>query len=250
MPEDKKHSYIKFYGRDWLGDTMLRMCAPDERGVWIDLLCIMAGAEPYGHIAVNNRIMTDAEVSRVIGMDENTYKGILYRLLEKGIPSKAENGMIYSRRMVREHKKFITGRVSGLKGGGNPALKKEESIIQIPDTISHISEAKGGLKVPYIGQDDSKTDLWSLNEVLEIAASPSVVVGKTMAQECFDHYASQGWMNAAKNPVGRTKGELGALLRKWKTAAPSMRKSLQDIPENETLAEKALRVEKMIRGIK
>jgi hypothetical protein len=90
-------------------------------------------------------------------MDESTYKGILYRLLEKGIPSKTPEGMIYSRRMVREHRKFMTGRVSGLKGGGNPALKKEESIIQIPDTISHIPEAKGGLKVPYIGKRVKET---------------------------------------------------------------------------------------------
>jgi hypothetical protein len=126
----------------------------------------MAGAEPYGHIAVNNRIMTDAEVSRVIGMDENTYKGILYRLLEKGIPSKAENGMIYSRRMVREHKKFITGRVSGLKGGGNPALKKEEAIIQKPEP-----EAKGGLKVPYIGQALPVLDLSSIKGMVQAVKS-------------------------------------------------------------------------------
>jgi hypothetical protein len=71
-----------------------------------------------------------------------------------------------------------------------------------------------------------------------------------MAQECFDHYASQGWRNAAGNPVGRTLNEIGALLRKWKTKEPSIGRKLQDIPENETQAEKALRVEKMIRGIK
>jgi hypothetical protein len=153
MSEDKKHSYIKFYGRDWLGDAMLRMCTPEERGVWIDLLCVMAGAEPYGHLAVNNRAMTDAEVGRVIGLDESTYKGILYRLIEKGIPSKTESGMVFSRRMVKEHKKFITGRTSGLKGGGNPALKiNKESKDHIPEAISHIPEAKGGLKVPYIGK--------------------------------------------------------------------------------------------------
>lgn len=246
MSEDKKHSYMKFYGRDWLGDPMLRMCQPEERGVWIDLLCVMAGAEPYGHLAVNNRVMTDAEVSRVIGMDENTYKGILYRLLEKGIPSKAENGMIYSRRMVKEHKKFISGRISGLKGGGNPALKKEDN----PETISHIPYTKGGLKVPYIGQDDTQTDLWSLDQVLQIASSPVVSVSKAMAQECFDHYACQGWVNAAGNPVGRTANEMGALLRKWKTAAPSIRKSMTEAPPNETKEEKAARVEKMIRGLR
>jgi hypothetical protein len=123
--------------------------------VWIDLLCIMAGAEPYGHLSVNNRAMSDAEVSRVIGMDESTYKGILYRLLEKGIPSKTTEGMIYSRRMVREHRKFMTGRVSGLKGGGNPALRINSENHK-PEAINHIPETKGGLKVPYKGKKRSE----------------------------------------------------------------------------------------------
>lgn len=149
MNQEKKHSYIKFYGRDWLGDAMLRMCTPDERGVWIDMLCVMAGAEPYGHLAVNNRIMTDAEVSRVIGLDEVTYKGILYRLIEKGIPSKSESGMIYSRRMVREHKLFVSGSKAGKKGGGNPALKKKDK--KIPEAISHNPNTKETIKDTFIG---------------------------------------------------------------------------------------------------
>jgi hypothetical protein len=149
MSEDKKHSYIKFYCRDWLGDAMLRMCTPDERGVWIDMLCVMAGAEPYGHLAVNGRAMSDVEVSRVIGLDETTYKGILYRLLEKGIPSQAENGMIYSRRMIREHNLFLSGSKYGKKGGGNPALRKKHK--KNPDTISHNPNTKATIKDTFIG---------------------------------------------------------------------------------------------------
>ena len=140
--------YVKWHGRDWLGDPLLRMVGPEARGVWIDLLCVMMESEPYGHLAVKNRPMKDKETAALIGMSVDTYKGILYRLEEAGIPSRTDAGMLYSRRLVRDHARFITGQESGRKGGGNPRLrgKNQEARIQKP-------EAKGGLKVPYKGAE-------------------------------------------------------------------------------------------------
>jgi hypothetical protein len=143
MTSDKSHPYIKFYGRDWLGDTMLRMCTSEERGVWIDIMCVMMSGEPYGHLSINNKAMTDAEVSRIIGIDEQTFKGILYRLEERGIPSRTESGILFSRRLVREHHKFIACSEAGKRGGGNPRIKKNTK------ARSHIPEAKGSLKVSF-----------------------------------------------------------------------------------------------------
>jgi hypothetical protein len=100
------------------------------------------------------------------------------------------------------------------------------------------------------GGREGATDIWSLDEVIQIAASPSVSVTEAMAMACYDHYASQGWCNAAGNPVGRSRGELGALLRKWKTNQPSHGSKYVDAPADETFEQKKIRVEKMIRGIK
>jgi hypothetical protein len=107
-------------------------------------------SDPYGHLAVNGRPMKDAEAAAMIGMDLEAYKGALYRLEEAGIPSRTQEGMLYSRRLVRDHERFIAGREAGRKGGGNPRLrgkekgKKPEARIQNP-------EAKAGIKVPFIG---------------------------------------------------------------------------------------------------
>jgi hypothetical protein len=90
--------------------------------------------------------MTDEEAARLIGVDLHTYKGILYRLEEAGIPSRNEAGILYSRRLVRDHALYLSGKVSGKKGGGNPALKKRLKKSRIENI-----ELKGGLKVPYIG---------------------------------------------------------------------------------------------------
>lgn len=148
--------HVKWYGRDWLGDPLLRMVGPAERGVWIDLLSAMMLAEPFGHLAVKGRPMTDLEASRLIGVDETTYKGILYRLEEAGIPSRTEEGVLYSRRLVRDYKRFMCGKISGKKGGGNPALSSPtppSDPEETQNTRSQKPEAREGIKVTYIGPD-------------------------------------------------------------------------------------------------
>lgn len=221
MTDKKQHPYVKFYGRDWLGDSSLRMCDPAERGVWIDLLCVMMAGDPYGHLAINKRPMTDSEVSRIIGLDEKTYKGILYRLIEKGIPSKTEEGMIFSRRLVREHQRFVTGSVSGKKGGGNPALRHHEEKKENTDIRSHIPEAKGGLKVSFIGQDDSGI-VFSLEDCLKAAVT--IGMKKESVEEFFHRYNRQGWVFDNGKPIRN----LASALATWKSNQPSRGKSYRE----------------------
>jgi len=121
--------YIHFYPRDWLAEYKLRMLSPADRGIWIDLLCLMAMAEPYGHLALNGKPMMDDAVCRILGVDVATYKATLARLVEVGVCSTNGNGEIYSRRMVRDYEQRSNGEKYGRRGG-NPALKdsKDKSI--------------------------------------------------------------------------------------------------------------------------
>ena len=138
--------YVKWHGRDWLGDPMLRMVGPEVRGVWIDLLCAMMNAEPYGHLAVNGRPMTDDEAARMTGLNKGTFKGILKEIEDANISSRTTCGMLYCRRLVRDHEAFLSASRAGKKGGGNPNLKKENI-----ETRSQKPEAKGPLKGTFKG---------------------------------------------------------------------------------------------------
>jgi hypothetical protein len=151
MGIDNRHPYIKFYPRDWLGDSALRMISPDERGVWIDLLCLMAGGTPYGHLALNGKPLTDEAVSRAVGVEIGRFRDILASLECHGIPSRTPEGVLYSRRLVREHSRFISCREFGRKGGGNPALHSESEKEHNPESRIQKPEAKGTLKVPFKG---------------------------------------------------------------------------------------------------
>jgi hypothetical protein len=147
--------YVKWYGRDWLGDSTLRMLEVSDRGVWIDMLCIMMSGEPYGHLAVNGVRMAEEQVARIIGLDVSTYKTHVKRLIALGVPSVTSDGVIYSRRLVKDHKKFQDGRKNGLKGGGNPALTGLNKDDSEPESTIQNPEAKGGLKVPFIGDEQN-----------------------------------------------------------------------------------------------
>lgn len=141
--------FVKWHGRDWLGDPLLRMVGPEVRGVWIDILCAMMNAEPYGHLAVNGRPMSDEQAARLTGTDIGTFKAILKEIEDAGISSRTDGGMLFSRRLVRDYERFMKASEFGKRGGGNPKLnqnteEKQESRDQKP-------EARGALKVPFKG---------------------------------------------------------------------------------------------------
>ena len=145
--------YVKWHGRDWLGDPMLRMVKPEVRGVWIDLLCAMMNSEPYGHLAVAGNPMSDEQAARLTGLDIDTFKGILKGIEDAGISSRTDTGMLYSRRLVRDYNTFLKASASGKRGGGNPALKHSdsESRIHSPEARSQKPEAKDPIKGAFIG---------------------------------------------------------------------------------------------------
>jgi hypothetical protein len=116
-----KRPATQFYWGDWRRDTALRACSLESRGLWIDLLCVMHDGEPYGHLAVKGQALTDHEAAGVVGIPVARYRRLLAELEAKGVPSRTDDGMIYSRRMVRDEH-IRTVRATSGKLGGNPIL--------------------------------------------------------------------------------------------------------------------------------
>jgi hypothetical protein len=152
--------YVKWHGRDWLGDPMLRMVGPEVRGVWIDLLCAMMNSEPYGHLAVNGKPMTDEQAARLTGLDKGTFIGILAQIKDANISSRTDDGMLYSRRLVRDHAQFSKASECGRRGGGNPLLreKNEEARSQKPEARSAIKDTFIGTIIGNDALDSAKED--------------------------------------------------------------------------------------------
>jgi hypothetical protein len=148
--------WMKFYPSDWRADPKLRMCSIGARGLWIEMICVMHEAEPYGFLVSNGKALLPRQLAALAGISQGECMKYLLELASAGVYSVDENKLIYSRRMVRDKAKADRDRENG-KGGGNPKLKvavKEEvnppDKAQKPEARSHspeYSEAKASAAV-------------------------------------------------------------------------------------------------------
>ena len=113
---------FQFYIGDWQKDPNLRRATKAEKGVLIDMLCLMYECEDRGILSSGGTPWSDSDVAGAIGGDISENLTCLSELLRKGVVSRNQTGAIFSRRMVRdEHKRKLC--VEAGKLGGNPTLK-------------------------------------------------------------------------------------------------------------------------------
>lgn len=113
--------YGKWYWSDWMSDPGVRASSYAARGLWIDLLCIAAQADPTGYVVLNGRPLNASEIARLTGGHASEVETLLDELERNGVFTRDRHGRIYSRRMLREQKKAKVATING-KLGGNPTL--------------------------------------------------------------------------------------------------------------------------------
>jgi len=116
-----KRPSFQFYPADWLRDTALRSCSTGARGLWIDMICYMHEGKPYGHLKVGDKVILAENLARMVGETLEVVEGWLNELREAGVFDLTSEGVIFSRRMIRDEN-LRQIRASGGKLGGNPAL--------------------------------------------------------------------------------------------------------------------------------
>ena len=114
--------WFKFYPTDWRADQMLRLCSAAARGLWLECMCLMHEAKPYGHLLVNGRAISDAQLAGLTGVPETEIGGLIAELEGAGVFSRDADGVIYSRRMTRDAERSAAQSAIG-KRGGNPRLR-------------------------------------------------------------------------------------------------------------------------------
>ena len=113
--------WMKWYPADWRAEPTLRMCSRAARSFWLDLLGLMHQSTPYGFLLISGISPTDKQLGGVTGDREADVTRWKAELLAAGVSSQDNNGVVYSRRMVRDHEKLEVDKAHG-KAGGNPAL--------------------------------------------------------------------------------------------------------------------------------
>lgn len=157
-----KLPYSKFFWRDYQSDTNLRSCSLAARGLWMDLLCIMAQSDRYGYLTQAGAPMDDARIARLVGSTVDEVRTLRAELLAAVVPG-LDGEVWFSRRLVREYDLHQKLSAAGKKGG-NPALKTSE---KTPEDRSHIPvfhgptpPLEGGLSLPLKPTDKPQPEEW------------------------------------------------------------------------------------------
>lgn len=119
-----KRPAFQFYPSDWRNDPGLRLCSAGARGLWIDMLCLMHEGEPYGHLTVLGRAMSPEALAKLVGESASAVKRWVEELRENEVFSETGDGVIFSRRMVRDEgirDARATGGAAGAEHGAKGA---------------------------------------------------------------------------------------------------------------------------------
>lgn len=138
MVAGKRKAWIKWFYRDWRSSARLRMCSFAARGLWADVISLMAEADPFGFLVINGVVPTAKQLAGLLGGSDREIAKLLQELRDADVysvtgadmpddvrslvPEGMPAGVLISRRMVRDAAKEAQDRENG-KGGGNPNLK-------------------------------------------------------------------------------------------------------------------------------
>lgn len=173
--------WMKFYPSDWRSDAALRMCSIGARGLWMEMLCIMHSAEPRGALLVNGKPVSTAALASLAGVPAKEVPALLNELREMGVFSETDDGVILSRRIMRDEEKAKKDKANGKKGG-NPRVKAG---VNPPVNLNGNGAVKGGDKAQ---KPEARNQISPSHE--EILPVSSMALG-------------QDWDDAAPFPVER-----------------------------------------------
>lgn len=102
----KKLPWIKFYPTDWQAEPTLRTCSLASKGLWIEMLGLMAHSVRHGYLCKMNSPdpMPPEDLAKILGQPNEEIKSLLQDLGRNGVFSKTSDGFIYSRRLLKDAK--------------------------------------------------------------------------------------------------------------------------------------------------
>lgn len=97
-----KRPAFQFYPADWLANAKLRRCSEAARGAWIDVLCLLHGADEYGILR-----WPLADIARAAGLPIRLLKELAEKDVLKG-GDKGHPGYIYTPRHAGQDGEPVT----------------------------------------------------------------------------------------------------------------------------------------------
>jgi hypothetical protein len=145
--------WMKFYPSDWRADPKLRLVSMAARGLWMEMICLMHEAEPYGDLRVAGVALDETRLARMVGEVVEDVTKWLAELREAEVFSVRKNGVIYSRRMEKDENRRRKMRENGKKGG-NPSLRKDGENPALDNQGDNTQKPEARSQIEYTPSDE------------------------------------------------------------------------------------------------
>lgn len=134
---------IQLYPGDWLRDAVSG-CSLAAQALWLRMMFVAHDSERYGYLSQNGDAIPSDLIARRCGCTLDEYTSLLDELDRAGVPSRTPEGVIFSRRMVRD-----------AKGRADAAQRKKKSRSCHGDVtpMSHASSSSSSTS-PSVRQTD------------------------------------------------------------------------------------------------
>lgn len=119
--------HIQFYVGDWRKDVGIQTLSYHHRGIWFEMLMLMHCSEQRGRLILAGKPMPNDALARLLGLSPQETHHAVEVILESGVASKDEAGVIYCRRMVREEELRQKRKQAGSLGGSKRQANREQT---------------------------------------------------------------------------------------------------------------------------
>lgn len=240
----KKLPAFQFYPGDWRKDPGVQSLSFEERGVWIELLCLMHESEEPGKLLAGGQPIPMDRLARLLGLSASYLEVIITSLITLNVAGRCEKtGALINRRMVRDREVSQVRSKSGVKGGNPNFVRGQPNPYYDNQKDNQLCNQKDNQKItPSSSSSSSSSELNTLElsrkakftrPTIEEVAAYCLERGKGVDPETWmDHYESNGW-KVGKNPMKDWR----AAVRTWEKNQLKLTQPDDDKPRPMTQAE-------------
>jgi hypothetical protein len=193
--------WLQFYTADWESDSIAG-CTLAAQGLWLRLICVMHTSRSYGCLESDGKPIPDELLFRRLGcVSIEEYRGLLAELFSAGVPSRRPDGVIYSRRMVRD----------------------QQARDATAARVRRHRERSNGLVTP-MSQGEVRSQRSEVRDRTESKRAAKPARPADPRSKAFVDFASRSYQRKhgqAPNWTGKDSQNLTALLRQNQTLTPS-----------------------------
>ena len=137
---------LQFYPGDWLRDSIAG-CSLAAQGLWLRMMFLMHDSGRYGYLCTRKgSLVPSTHVAHQCGLDLAEYELLLAELDSVGVPSRTPEGILYSRRMVRDEERRAQFRKSKKKHKSN-GISVEHPFHTNSTKVPHVSSSSSSSSI-------------------------------------------------------------------------------------------------------